>query len=330
MKAIQVHVPGGPEALTLADLATPVPGPGEVRVKAAAIGVGRPDVLIRTGTYKWMPPLPAIPGGELAGVIDLIGDGVPAAHLGQRVLVSSRELKTRGGGYAEYICVPADAPYVLPDSIGFEDALSLPNFQLAHALLFGCSGGARARSVLIPGAAGGVAGAVIQLALSEGMSVIGTARSAEKRDFALAAGAQHVIMGGDESISARVMQITDGHGVDVALDHIGATSLIECIRSLAPLGTAVSYNIVGGMPAGDVFRELRALVGRSLAVRCFSMHTFDHDRSQRRALMQTVIELMRSRKVRAPVPTLMPLGEVRRAHEILDAGATMGKIVLMP
>ena len=136
MKAVVVRAPGGIEALELADLPLPEPGPGQARIRSMAIGVGRPDALIRTGRYKWMPPLPAIPGNEIAGVVDALGPGVQGVTVGDRVLLSSRELPQRGGGYAEYASAPADALYRLPEVISFDDAVSLPNFQLAQALLF--------------------------------------------------------------------------------------------------------------------------------------------------------------------------------------------------
>ena len=178
MKAVEVRVPGGPDALTLVDLPLPEPQAGEVRVAARAIGAGKPDTLIRDGSYAWMPPLPAIPGNEMAGVVDAVGTGVTALPVGTRVLVSARELVQRGGCYAQAICVPADAPFVLPDAIAFEDAVTLANVQLALALL-GC-GGASARSILVPGAAGGVASVLSQVARSRGMLVIGTASSESK------------------------------------------------------------------------------------------------------------------------------------------------------
>jgi len=128
----------------------------------------------------------------------------------------------------------------------------------------------------------------------------------------------------------KVKALTDGRGVDLAFDHVGGALFIACIRSLAPLGTAISYNIVSGPPAGDVFMELRALLGRSLAVRTFSIHTFDQDRTQRRGLMQSAIEMMAAGHIRAPRTTVIPLAEVRRAHELLDAGQTLGKLVLRP
>lgn len=330
MRVVQVHVPGGPDALRIVDVATPQPGAGQVRVKAHAIGVGGPDRLIRKGTYKWMPPLPAVPGNEMAGVIDAVGDGVTQWVAGQRVLVSSRELPERGGCYAEAICVPEDAPFALPDGVSLDAAVSLGNFQLAHALLLGCNGGLPVKSILVPGAAGGVAGALTQLARHHGMYVIGTASTAEKQDFALANGA-HVVLEPDAAmLPDRVLTHTSGRGVDLAFDHLGGTMLIACIRSLAPLGTAISYNIVSGPPASDVFTELRLLLGKSLAVRTFSIHTFDQDRAQRRGLMESAIRLMAAGHVQAPPATVMPLADVQAMHTLLDSGQALGKLILRP
>lgn len=329
MKAIRLQAPGGPEVLSLVELPLPEPGPGMVRVKAHAIGAGGPDVLIRNGTYKWMPPMPAIPGNEMAGVVDAIGPGVEALRLGQRVLVSARELPRRGGCYAEYICVPQAAPFALPDAVSFDDAVSLGNFQLALALL-ASNGNLPARSILVPGAAGGVATALVQVARARGLRVIGTASSDIKREFALASGAHEVIDGNPRTLTDQVMGLTDGRGVDLAFDHIGGELFIACLRALAPFGMAVSYNIVNGPPAGDVFEELRKLLGRSLAIRTFSIHTVDSDVVQRRGLMESAIALMAAGSVRAPRATRYALADARHVHELLDRGETLGKIVLHP
>ncbi|MBO9649498.1 MAG: zinc-dependent alcohol dehydrogenase family protein [Variovorax sp.] len=330
MKAVQVSVPGGPEALEMVDLPVPECGPGEVRVRARAIGAGGPDVLIRKGIYKWMPPLPAIPGNEMAGVIDSVGEGVPNELLGRRALVSSRELPQRGGCYAEYIVVPAQAPFMLPDEIADVDAVSLGNVQLAQAMLLGTQGGLVVRSILVPGAAGGVATALTQLAAHHGMTVIGTASTPAKQAHALAHGVTRLVDGDPEGLPQRVMEATGGRGVDLAFDHVGDRLLIACIRSLAPLGTAISYNIASGPPANDVFQELRALLSRSLAVRTFSIHTFDADRDQRRHLMEAAIELMRKGAVKAPPTQTFALAQAREVHALLDAGASLGKLVLIP
>ena len=329
MKAVQLQVPGGPDVLFWVDLPLPRPGPGQVRVRAQAIGAGGPDVLIRNGTYKWMPPLPAIPGNELAGVVDAVGPGVARLQVGDRVLVSARELPQRGGCYVQGICVPEAVPFVLPDSIAWEDAVSLGNFQLALALL-ASNGNLPAQAILVPGAAGGVATALAQVARSRGLQVIGTASTPEKRAFALENGVTDLVDGDVQALPQRVMELTGGRGVDLAFDHVGAALFIACLRSLAPSGMAVSYNILAGPPAADVFDELRKLLARSLAIRTFSIHAVDADVAQRRGLMEQAIALMASGQVRAPRAMRMPLAEARRAHELLDSGGTLGKLVLIP
>jgi NADPH:quinone reductase len=331
MKAIVVHTPGGPPALELTDLPLPDPGAGEVRIRARAIGVGRPDVLIRQGTYKWMPPLPAVPGNEVAGVVDALGPGAGSSGMsvGDRVLLSARELPQRGGGYAEYACAPAMALYPLPNSIGFDEAVSLPNFQLAQALLFGCGSATTVRSVLITAAAGGVASAMVQTARSQGLQVIATASTPGKRAYALSQGAAAALDPQATDLAEQVKALTGGQGVDLALDPSGGALFITCLHALAPLGMAVSYNILAGMPP-DVFGVLRQLLGRSLAVRTFSMHSFDVDRVRRRALMQAAIDLMASGAVQAPPTTVMALADARQAHELLDDSGFTGKLILHP
>ena len=329
MRAVRLTAPGGPEVLEIVEVPKPQPGKGEVRIRAEAIGAGRPDVLVRKGTYKWMPALPAIPGAEMVGVVDARGEGADALAIGERVLVSARELAVRGGCYAEFICVPQSAVFPLPSTMAAVDAASLPNFQLALALLR-CNGGLPVSSILVPGAAGGVGSALTQVARSRGVMVIGTASTPEKQAYARANGAAHLVTRDTEKLPAQVKELTGGRGVDVAFDHLGGASLIACLRSLAPMGMAVSYNVVTGPPSSDVFTEMRALLGRSLALRTFSMHTFDEVREQRRALMHEAIDLLADSKVKAPGAHVLKLAEVRTAHELLDAGASLGKIVLVP
>ncbi len=331
MKAVQVQVPGGPDQLMVVDLPEPLPGPGQVRVKAKAIGVGRPDVLIRNGTYKWMPPLPATPGAELAGEIDALGTGVEHWKLGDRVLVSARELEQRGGCYAEAIVVNQQAPYRLPLTVSFEDTVSLPNLQLALALMRVASPAqSKKPSVLITGASGGVAGMLCQVAKSKGFMAIGISRTEAKSSDSLEYGFDHVIRSGQTSLNERVMELTHGKGVDLVFDHLGGQSLIDGLQSLAPLGTLVSYNIILGVPTEDVFQLLRNLLGKSLALRCFSMHTFDQDKPARRELMLSAIDLMAQGIVKAPAHQLFKLNDVRQTHELLDQGLAGGKIVMRP
>lgn len=327
MRAIQMFQPGGPEVLTEVEIATPHPTAGEIRVRAEAIGIGRADVLVRKGTYKWMPPLPTIPGSEMVGIVDELGTGASAHLLGQRVLVSARELAVRGGCCAEYICVPEDAVYVLPQSISAVDAVSLPNLQFVNAL-WQCNGDRPVRAVLIPGVAGGVGSTLALFARSRGAKVIGTTSTSEKEAFALSHGVDHLVKGDSTTLPAQVMAVTEGQGVDLAIDQLGGDSLISCIRSLAPMGMAVSINVITGLPTADVFQEMRALLSRSLALRTFSMHAFDEDREVRRGLMQLAIGQMASGQVQAPAANVLTLSQIQHAHALLDAGASKGKLVI--
>jgi NADPH:quinone reductase len=331
MRAIQVHVPGGPECLLEVDLPEQAVGHGQIRVKAQTIGVGRPDVLIRKGTYKWMPALPAIPGAELAGVVDALGEGVTHWALGDRVLVSARELQQRGGCYAESIVVPEDAPYRLPTNISFDDAVSLPNLQLALALMqiAGTTHEERPH-VLITGASGGVAGMLGQVARLNGFVTIGTSRSIDKCKFAMKNGFDQVICTGHESIQDRLEQITQSRGLQLVFDHLGGKSLIDGLRSLASFGTLISYNIVQGPPTEDTFQVMRQLLEKSLSIRCFSMHTFDADKVRRRGLMNSAIELLSAQKVTFPPPEIFKLSEVQKTHALLDKGLASGKLVMHP
>ncbi len=326
MKAIQIAATGGPEVLKLAELADPVPGKGEVVVRAHAIGVGKPDVLFRTGVYRWMPPLPAVPGAEMVGTVDVVGAGVTTLRPGQRVLV----YRFTGGCYAERIAVSAGEVTPLPDSVDPDDGVSIPNFQVASALINEAARGIDVRTLYVNGAAGGVGCAVIQLGKLAGATVIAGASSAEKCDFARMQGADHTVDYGRENVAERLRAFTQGRGVDLILDHIVGPDFTDNLAALAPLGLIVSFNALGGLPAKDLFREMRANLPLSPGVRCFTMHSFDHDPDARARIAARVVKLFAEGKVRPPVHACLPLAEARRAHEMLDARQAMGKIVLMP
>jgi NADPH2:quinone reductase len=331
MKVIQMQKPGGPEVLEVVEKPLPQPAAGEVRVRARAIGISSADMLVRKGTYSWMPPLPAVPGNEMAGVVDALGPGASGTRPGQPVLVSSRELPFRGGCYAEAICVPAASLFPLLSAIAPNDAVSLPNYQLAGALLYE-SGVRKPRSIVAYGASGGVGMALLQLAACDGIAAIGIVSTEEKRAFARRAGIENVLIRGKDDLPERVMALTGGRGVDVVYAMAGpSAAFIANLDLLAPLGTVVSFATLGGpLPDADLFGELKKRQAKCLGVRCYSIHTLDHDRELRRALMERAIGLMAAGRLRPPPATLLPLAEAARAHELMEAGRSMGKLVLTP
>jgi NADPH2:quinone reductase len=330
VKVVLLRTTGGPEVLEVCEAPVPEPHDDEVLIKAEAFGVGQPDVLIRKGIYKWMPPLPANPGNDLAGRIAGLGRGVCGLAVGQKALLSARDLAQRGGCYAEYVAVPADAVHALPESIDLQQAVALANYQVAYALLHETAGPRVARSVLVIGAAGGVGSALVQLAKIAGMTVIGTVSGTEKAELARAMGADHVVNYKERSVPEATLALTGGRGVDLILDHVGGPAFTGLLTALANWGTLVSYNAFGGLPDKDLFAEMRAHVGKSPAVRCFSFHSYDHDREGRRRLMGAVIERLAKGAIRPAIGARFGLSEVRQAHALIEAGTALGKIVMHP
>jgi NADPH:quinone reductase len=329
MKHIRFSEPGPPAVMACLDVPVPEPQAGEVLIRAHAIGVGMPDVLIRAGTYAWMPPLPATPGTELSGTIEKIGAGVTSRHVGQRVYTTARERPHRGGHYAEYVAAPAEATFVLPDGVDLDAAAALANYQVGYHILHDAVRPRPGETILVYAAAGGMGNAMIDLAKAAQLVTIGVVSSAGKARFARDIGADHVIDRKAEDIRARIAEITGGRGVDIIIDPVGGPGIPANIALLAPCGTLVIYGGLGGRAQLDLVPTLRASKN-SPAVRQFSIHTWDHLVEERRAGMRALIEMLAAGKLTPRIHARLPLDEAARAHEMLESGAVMGKLLLTP
>ncbi len=329
MKRIQVDKPGPPEVMQILDVPKPEPKPGEVLIKAHAIGVGMPDCLIRAGTYSWMPPLPVTPGTELAGIIEKVGAGVTSRKVGQRVYTTARERPHRGGHYADYVATPAEATFVLPDSVDFDAAAALANYQVAYHIFNDALHLQKGQTVVIYAAAGGMGNALIDLAKVWGLSVIGVVSNDDKARFARDLGADHVINRKTEKIAERINAITDGRGVDAIIDPVGGPSIPGNLELLAPCGTLVVYGGLGGKAQLDLQTTMRASKN-SPALRQFSIHTWDHLVEDRRAGMRALIDLLAAGKLQPRIYARLPLAQAARAHQMLEGGEVLGKLLLVP
>ena len=330
MKAVRISRTGGSEVLEYVEVPTPSPGPGEVLVRAEAIGVNYFDLLIRTGRYRWMPKLPFVLGNEMAGTIAAAGPEVRQRKVGQRVFVAGYEIGNRGGLYAEYAAVPEQAALPLPASVSAEDATTLTNYQLAVILLHHAARGIKPETVVVYGAAGGVGTALIDVARLAGGTVIGTAGSAEKCAFVRARGATHAIDHTAEPMVARVLALTGGRGADIVFDHVAGKAFADGLKVTAPLGMIVSYAVLGGMPETDLFKEMRANIEKSPAVRCFTMHTYDHMEQPRQDAMARALDVLAGGKVKPAIAARITLSEAAHAHELVESRRAMGKVVLHP
>ncbi len=328
MKAILVRKPGGPDALEIVDAPMPVPGRGDVLIRAAAFGVGQPDALIRRGVYKWMPPLPANPGNDVSGWIEAVGPDVTGFRIGQKVLLSARDLAQRGGCYAEYVAAPASAVHALADHVDLEAAVCLANYQVAYALLHEATGPKKPDSALVVGAAVGVGSALVQLARLAGMHVVGTVSSSEKAAFARSMGAQDVIFYRTENVVQRVRELTSGRGVGLVLDHVCGPDFPSYLGALAKWGTLLTYNAFSGLPEENLMAKMREHLDVCPAVRCFSFHIYDDDRDGRRRIMRQVISYLEADAIAPAFASRLRLSQVRDAHALLDAGTALGKIVM--
>ena len=275
MQLIQFREPGPPAVMQCLDVPIPEPKSGEVLIRAHAIGVGMPDCLIRAGTYSVMPPLPATPGTELAGVIEKVGPGVTTRQKGQRVYTTARERPHRGGHYAEYVATPAAATFLLPDTVDFEAAASFANYQVAYHIFNDGLCLRKGETVLIYAAAGGMGNALIDLAKTKDMKVIGVVSSEEKAGFVRDLGADHVINRKEVNVVEWVNEITRGRGVEAIIDPVAGPAFPENIEMLAPCGTLLIYGALGGKAQLDLLPTPR-LRRNSPAVRQFTIHTWDH------------------------------------------------------
>jgi NADPH2:quinone reductase len=332
MKAILLTRTGDPSVLEYVDVPTPRPQADEVLVRADTIGVSRPELLVRKGLYQWMPPLPAIPGIEMSGTIAELGANVTGLAVGDKVYVGARELAQRAGCYAEYIAVPARAPFRLPPEADLEAAACLSNYQVAYHLLHTATRGVPGRTVVIDSAAGGLGSAAVQLAKLAGMTAIGLVGTDKKARALKAFGADHVINYATEDVKARVAAITGGLGVDLILDAVGGSNFVQNFAMLAPFGLVVSYGRLQGPLEENVVAAMAEGPGylNSTGLRVFTMHTLDDKPALRAESMNYLIARLAEGAIRPLIHARLPLRDARRAHEMLEAREVIGKLLLKP
>ena len=330
MKIVRFHEYGSADVLRVEDVPEPVPGPGEVRVRAEAIGVGAPDILVRTNTDVKLWPLPMIPGNDVAGRIDAIGNGVTRFKEGDRVYVTSRELPQRGGGYAEARVIPAEAPFALPDSISAEQAVALGNYHLAWLLLNHAAEPRPGQTILVHAAAGGAGSALVQLAKTQGLTVFGVAGGVEKARFVSKWGADAAIDRTSEDTKARVAELTGGIGVDFIYDSVAGPSFADNFAMLNKMGKVVMFGFFAGHPDPNIYQPIASDFSRCLGLQIFSIHYFDDMPEIRRRTMQQTIDRLADAGIRPHIHARLKLEAAADAHRLLESGSVIGKVVLQP
>lgn len=327
MKALLSRLPGGPETLTLEDLPEPVAAPGRVVVQVKACGVNFPDTLLIEDRYQARPDRPFAPGGEIAGVVTALGEGVAGLSVGDRVL--SLPL---WGGMVERMSLPADGVFPIPDSMPFDEAAAfLGGFGTSYHALKDRAAIRPGETLLILGAAGGVGMAAIALGKAMGARVIAAASTAERADLCLAQGADAGLVYGRETpdpkdLARRIKEACGPNGADVVYDAIGGAYAEPALRAMAWEGR---YLVVG-FAAGDIPRvplNLPLLKGCSI-VGVFWGPWVERNPQGHRDNLAALFALYEAGRIRPFISERFPLNEGGEALRRLGARQAAGKIVV--
>jgi NADPH2:quinone reductase len=322
MKAIRVHRHGGPESLSLDELAVPDVAAGQVLVRVLAAGVNFLDVYHRTGLYPVQ--LPLILGQEGAGTVEAVGTGVHEFTPGDRVAWAAGP-----GSYATFVAVPAANVVAIPDAVstGMAAAVMIQGMT-AHYLAFSAFPLEPAHTCLVYAAAGGVGQLLVQIAKLRGAAVIGTVSSAAKADFAREAGADHVIRYDQDDVASEVRRITAGRGVDVAYDSVGKASWEWSLNSLRPRGMLVSFGNSSG-PVGNIDPLVLSRRGSLFLTRPTLAH-YTATRAELEWRAHDLFTWIAAQQLRVRIDRELPLEAANEGQRALEARETAGKVLLIP
>ncbi|KVZ42391.1 quinone oxidoreductase family protein [Burkholderia ubonensis] len=320
--AVRFHQTGGPDVLRWETVEVGEPGPGEVRVKHAAVGLNFADTYFRSGLYP--VPLPSGIGVEAAGVVEAVGDGVTHVAVGDRVTYTG--FINTLGAYSTERLVPAAPLIKLPDAIACDTAAAMTMRGLTSAYLLRRIHAFNAGdSILLHAAAGGVGLIVSQWAKLLGLTVIGTVSSEAKAEVARAHGCDHVILYRHEDIAGRVRELTDGKGVDAVFDSIGKDTFDASLDSLKRRGLMVCVGTASG-PIPPFNPQLLAMKG-SLYLTRPALADYIADPAEKAALAGELFDHVAAGRIRIEIHQRYALEDAVRAHRDLEAGKTTGSSV---
>ena len=323
MTLIEITTPGGPEVLQPRQAAVPVAGPGEILIRVHAAGVNRPDALQRAGKYPMKPGMNPLPGLEVAGEVAALGDGVTEYALGDRVCAL-----TNGGGYAQFCAVPAGQALPIPEGMDWIQAAAVPEtFFTVWANLFGLGDAHTGQRVLIHGGTSGIGTTALMLCREFGIQAFATAGSADKCAAIATLGGEPINYR-EQDFADVIAEQTDGHGVDVILDIMGASYLNNNLKSLAMDGHLVMLGFLGGGKAHDVdllsiLSKRAVITGSLLRARTGAEKAAIAD--QLREYIWPVLSAGRCLPI---IDKVYPYTDAAQAHARMEGGDHIGKIVL--
>lgn len=324
---------GGPEVLQVVEEALPEPRPGEVRVKVLAAGVSAYDLMFRaSGRLPGTPRPPFTLGEDVAGVVDALGEGVSSFQPGQRVAGATWAIGF-GGGYTEYVCLPAGELVPVPPDVDPVEAVCLVvNYLTAHMAMHRSAEVQRGARVLVHGAAGGVGTALLELGGLAGLEMYGTA-SSYNHELVSALGGTPIDYRTEDFV-ARVRALT-GDGVDVVFDPIGgARQLWRSYRALRKDGRLVWFGVAATKKAGLLVIPFTLMMVALLKLipdgrQAPLAPDLSEDKAWYRQTLAELLDLLAAGEIEPVVAARIPLAEAARAHELLERGGYAGKVVLV-
>lgn len=324
MRAVQVDRLMTPEELTVEDLPSPTPGPGDVGIEVKAAGCNFSDILMLAGEYQVKPPFPFVPGGEVAGIVRALGRDVSDLAVGDRVCS-----RCALGGYAEEVVAPAATTYRIPEALSFEAGAALPTvYPTSYAALVWRAPIQRGETLLVHAAAGGVGLAAVQIGKALGARVIATAGGSDKLEIARAAGADVLVDYRKEDFVPRVMEVTGGRGADVIYDSVGGETTDRSLKCIAWNGRLLVIGFASGeIPAVTMNRVLLkniALVG---------LHWSAYPEKEPERIdecFEGLFAMAERGEIEPLVSGRYSLEEAGIALRALASRKTVGKVVLVP
>jgi NADPH:quinone reductase len=322
MKAVRVHVPGGPETLRYDDVAEPTPKPGQAVVKVEAAGLNYIDVYYRSGLYK--ADLPMTLGMEAAGTVAATGSNVTQVKVGDKVAYTGVP-----GAYAEYALVPADRLVVLPAGLSTKQgAAAMLQGMTAHYLACSTWPLKAGDACLVHAAAGGVGLLLCQIAKMRGAHVLGTVSTEDKAKLARQSGADEAILYTQRDFVEEVKRLTGGRGLQVVYDSVGKDTFEKGFACLAPRGMMVLYGQSSG-PVGP-FDVGKLAAGGSLFLTRPSLVAYTATRAELEQRAGDVLGWIRDGKLALRMEFEFPLKDAAEAHRALEGRRTTGKVLLVP
>ncbi len=322
MQAIQLQATGGPEVLHYVEVSKPVPGPDQVLVELDTCGVNYIDTYHRSGLYPL--ELPAIPGLEGSGIVEVVGGAVTRFKPGDRVAYPSYP-----GSYAQFVTVTEDRLVKVPENISLELA--------AASMLQGLTGHALTRSVypvdhntqvLIHAAAGGAGQVLVQLCKMLGARVIGTVSTPAKAELAKAAGADEIIFYAEQDFVAETRRLTEDIGVDVIYDSVGKTTFLSGLDALRRCGTMVLFGNASGAP--EPLNPALLMQKGSLFLTRPILFDYIATATELTERSNELFSWLQKKSLNIRIDTRLPLAEATRAHQLLESRQTAGKLLLKP